>query len=355
MTHPLAEDLDHVLAHTTGLWEELRGARLFVTGGTGFFGTWLLETFAWANDKLGLNAEAIVLTRNLDRFRQKAPHLVAHSHIEFLTGDVTSFEYPSRRFSHVIHAATESSTGLNEEDPLRMVDTVVVGTRRVLEFARAAGVDKLLMVSSGAVYGRQPPDLPYLSEDYQGGPDQLSPSSAYGERKRLAELLCWIYGQRYCVPAKVARCFAFVGPHLPLDAHFAIGNFIRDALRGGPILIRGDGTPRRSYLYAADLAAWLWTILLRGAVGRSYNVGSMKEISVGEAAQAVSSAFNPAVPVHMAQRPSPDKLAERYVPDNRRARTELGLDQTIMLSDAIQRTIRWHGPIIGRQREIVAV
>ena len=355
MTHPLAEDLDHILGSMTGVWDELRGSRLFITGGTGFFGTWLLETFAWANDGLSLNAKATVLTRDPNRFRQKAPHLAAHPHIDLLTGDVTTFDFPSGQFSHVIHAATESATGLNEEDPLRMIETVVGGTRRVLEFARTASVDKFLMVSSGAVYGRQPPDLQHVPEDHPGGPDLTDPSSAYGEGKRLAELLCAIFVQRHRVQTKVARCFAFVGPHLPLDAHFAIGNFIRDALRGGPIRVRGDGTPRRSYLYAADLAIWLWTILVRGGAGRSYNVGSMQDISIAEAAQAVSSAFSPAVPVHVARAPSQHKLAERYVPDNRRAQAELGLEQTIALSDAIQRTIRWNRSISGRHNKTIVI
>jgi nucleoside-diphosphate-sugar epimerase len=57
-TNSLAEDMDHVLAHTRDLWEELRGQRIFITGGTGFFGCWLLESFAWANDKMNLHAEA---------------------------------------------------------------------------------------------------------------------------------------------------------------------------------------------------------------------------------------------------------------------------------------------------------
>jgi nucleoside-diphosphate-sugar epimerase len=348
MAHPLKADLAHVLAHTSGVWEQLRGGRLFITGGTGFFGTWLLETFAWANDELGLNANATVLTRDRDRFHQKASHLATHPHIGFVTGDVRNFEYPSGQFSHIVHAATESATRLNEDCPLFMIDTVVEGTRRVLEFARAAGVSKFLLVSSGAVYGRQPPDLPYLPEEHLGGPDLSNPASAYAEGKRLAELLCGIYLQRYRVETKVARCFAFLGPHLPLDAHFAIGNFIRDGLGGGPIRVRGDGTPCRSYLYAADLAIWLWTILFRGTAGRPYNVGSMQEISVGKVAQTVSGAFTPAPPVHVAQTPVPHKPGERYVPDTRRARAELGLEQTISLPDAIRRTIHWHRPVGGQ-------
>lgn len=352
MINPLVKDLDHVLDYVP--WNELRGSRLFITGGTGFFGTWLLETFAWANDRLGLNAKATVLTRYPDRFREKAPHLAAHPHIDFLTGELTTFDFPSGQFSHVIHAATESATRLNEDYPLRMIDTLVRGTRRVLEFAQRGAVGKFLLVSSGAVYGRQPPGLRHLHEDYLGGPVPTDPASAYAEGKRVAELLCAIYAQRHHLQASVARCFAFVGPHLPLDAHFAIGNFIRDTLTGGPIRVNGDGTPRRSYLYASDLAIWLWTILLRGATGRAYNVGSMEDISIAETARAVSDAINPTVPVHVAQAPFPNEPAQRYVPDTRRAQSELGLRQTVTLSEAIQRTIRWHRLVGGCYNNAIA-
>src|SRR5262249_17413592 len=128
MSNPLKDDLDHILGCTSRLWDELRDSRLFITGGTGFFGTWMLESFAWANDKLGLNAKAVVLTRNPGRFRQKAPHLASHPHIEMLTGHVTTFFSSTTHFPPVVHPATESSTNPNEENPLRMVDTIVGGT-----------------------------------------------------------------------------------------------------------------------------------------------------------------------------------------------------------------------------------
>jgi len=223
-----------------------------------------------------------------------------------------------------------------------MLDTIVAGTRRALDFAARCGANKFLLTSSGAVYGKQPPAMTHVAEEYAGAPDVSTPRSAYGEGKRLSELLCAIHGARHGIETKIARCFAFVGPHLPLDAHFAIGNFIRDALAGGPIVVNGDGTPFRSYLYAADLAAWLWTILLRGADNRPYNVGSSQAVTIAETAAAVSRALGENSLVTIAQKPAPGQPAQRYVPDISRAVGELQLDQWTQLDDAIRATARWH-------------
>ena len=158
--NPLAGDLDRILTHTEGLWEELRGKRLFITGGTGFFGCWLLESFAWANDNLALNASALVLTRNYSAFQKKAPHLAVNPAIQFHIGDVRNFNFPEGKYSHIIHAAATSARAtFNNEDSLVKFDTVVRGTRHTLEFAVQCRAKKFLLTSSGAVYGKQPPDI----------------------------------------------------------------------------------------------------------------------------------------------------------------------------------------------------
>ncbi len=339
----LAADLEHVLDHTRDLWQELRGERLFITGGTGFFGCWLLESFAWANDRLGLNASALVLSRDPQAFRKKAPHLAGHPAIRFHVGDVRGFEFPAGSFSHVVHAATESSAKLNAEEPLTMFDTIIDGTRRTLEFASRSGVKRFLLTSSGAVYGRQPPEITHIPEDYRGAPDPSDPQSAYGEGKRAAEQLCTLYSRRGGFETKIARGFAFVGPYLPLDIHFAIGNFIRDGLKGGPVVVQGDGTPERSYLYAADLAIWLWTILFRGQPGRPYNVGSEAGLPIAGLAQLVAGQFAPTSKVVIQKEPDPGQKVDRYIPSTRRAKEELGLLPLISLQNALIRTIQYHG------------
>jgi nucleoside-diphosphate-sugar epimerase len=340
MRNPLASDLDHILAHTSSVWEELEGARLFVTGGTGFFGCWLLESFAAACDE-GLCATMTVLTRSPEAFCDKAPHLAQHRAIRLLRGDVRTFAFPQGRYTHVIHGAAEASARLNREQPLVMLDTILEGTRHTLEFAAAAGVKRFLMLSSGAVYGPQPADMERMPEDFRGAPNPADPPSAYAEGKRAAELLGSVYTKIHPFDFLIARCFAFVGPHLPLDTHFAIGNFIADCLHSRPIAIRGDGTPFRSYLYAADLAIWLWTILARGESLRPYNVGSEEAISIAELAYTVQRALGAKSRITIAEAPRPGMSAERYVPSTVRARRELRLGERIPLSEAIRRTAAW--------------
>jgi dTDP-glucose 4,6-dehydratase len=341
MPNPLARDLDHVLTHTGELWEGLRSARLFLTGGTGFFGCWLLETFLWANDRYQLDASVVVLTRDAKTFGTKAPHLASHPAVTLQEGDVRTFAFTGVSFSHVIHAATDSGKPLADRDGPLIFDTIVDGTRRTLEFARRVGARRFLLTSSGAVYGRQPSDLTHVPEEHIGGPESVNAGHVYGEAKRAAEMLCALYADEDLQPV-IARCFAFVGPYLPLDVHFAVGNFIRDALQGGPIHVAGDGTPYRSYLYAADLAIWLWTILLRGQPLRPYNVGSDAAISIADLARMVARLFTPEPTVQIARSAVRGGAGDRYVPSTARARRDLGLATTVDLEEALTRTVEWN-------------
>lgn len=339
------EDLAHVLERTRPLWERARGGRLFLAGCTGFFGAWLLESLAYCNRELDLRATATVLSRDPEGFLCRMPHLAGESWLRFAKGDVRDAAVPDGKFDYVIHAASPTlpaKAGAHRE----RLETLIEGTRRMLALAKAAEAKSMLYVSSGAVYGRQPESVSHTPEEYLGAPDCMDPDSAYGEGKRVAELMCAHHAEETGLPIAVARCFAFVGPHLPLDAHFAIGNFVGDALAGRTIRVNGDGTPMRSYLYAADLAIWLWTMLLRApeldASPTAFNVGSGEAVSIAELARAVAEEVNPKCAVEIARTAEPDAPLQQYVPSVEKAERELGLRAWIGLREAIRRTAAWH-------------
>jgi dTDP-glucose 4,6-dehydratase len=341
-----APDLDHIATHTAPLWDELRNQHLFLTGGTGFFGAWLTESFLHINRALSLNAHLTVLTRNPAAFLRKCPHLADNPSLTLLEGDVRNFTFPAGDFTHIIHAATEASAKQAAEEPLEMLTTILEGTSRILKFAATHNTRKLLLTSSGAVYGKQPANISHIPETYLGGPDPTDPASVYAEGKRISEQMCALQAQHSSLEIKIARCFAFVGPHLPLDTHFAIGNFIRDALRGNSIHIGGDGTPLRSYLYASDLAIWLWTMLFRAPSMQPFNVGSEEAVSIATLAHTVAATLAPSIPIQIAKQPIAGAPPLQYVPSTQLAQQQLHLTQTVSLSEAIRRTAEWHN--LGR-------
>jgi dTDP-glucose 4,6-dehydratase len=341
--HPLPqEDLDHVLVRIGQLWESVRGQSVFLTGGTGFVGTWLLHTLLYANDKLDLDIHVAVLTRSPEQFRSKWPQVATHRAVGILAGHVAGFDFPAEQFGFLIHGATDRAFAPDMQRPLGTFDSDIAGTRRILEFARQRGVRRLLFTSSGAVYGRQPSQLTHIPEDYAGAPFTVDTTTAYGQAKRASEFMLSMYGRVYGFDVLIARLFAFVGPVLPLDANYAVGNFIGDVLRRQSVHIAGDGTPYRSYLYAADLAVWLWTILLRGETAHPYNVGSSDAITIAQLAGEVVRVIAPHTQIEIAHSPIPGAAPQRYVPSTARAESELGLRAWIPLEEGIRRTHGWY-------------
>ncbi|MEK7590711.1 MAG: NAD(P)-dependent oxidoreductase [Patescibacteria group bacterium] len=342
--HAFDADFDGEGASSNPPWNEFRGARIFLTGGTGFYGCCLLHTFTQACDRMTLDASIHVLTRDPERFAAKAPALATHPAVMLIRGDVRSFAFPAGHFSHVLHAATDVVPAPEQQPPELLRETIVEGTRRVLAFGNQSGVKKLLLVSSGFVYGPQPPSVTHMPEDEDAVTRPLPAPSTYVDGKREAERLWRTSEGDSC--RTIARCYSSVGPYLPLDAHFAVGNFIRDAARGGPICVSGDGTPHRSYLYTPDLSVWLWTILCHGQEGRAYNVGSEHDLSIADLARTVAATFSPSIRIEIAKKQIPGPH-ERFVPSTLRARSELGLKETVPLREAIRKTAAWYAGRAG--------
>ena len=145
-------DLEFVLANTRQLWDEVRGERIFLTGGTGFFGCWLVESFCYINRHLNLGASITILTRNPQAFSAKCPHLVTDPAVTLLEGDVRTFSFPSGQFSYVIHAATEARARQATSAPLEMLSTIISGTERTLEFATKHGARNASIDESSTIW-----------------------------------------------------------------------------------------------------------------------------------------------------------------------------------------------------------
>ncbi len=334
----LLDDLESAVRRVGSAWDDLRGARIFITGGSGFLGQWLLALLLEGNRIGQLGLRVSVLTRSPERFMARRPDLAGDPAVELVAGDVRFFNYPKGHYTHLIHAATDTSVEA-DRDPLKLIDSIVGGTSRVLAFAHSAGIQKVLFTSSGAVYGAQPESVERIQENYSGACSTTDRRSCYGQAKRLAEQLVTVYHAEFGLQTRIARCFAFVGPGMAMDAHFAIGNFIRDAVAGGPIVVTGDGQPIRSYLYAADAAVWLLRILVEGKAGAAYNVGSGEGFSLAQVAARVANVVGGQVQIR--GRPA-DGFRSRYLPDVELARATLGLEVWTDLNEAIARTAQWH-------------
>ncbi|PMS15862.1 epimerase [Trinickia dabaoshanensis] len=338
------EDLEHVARHLDDDWDRLRGAHLFITGGTGFFGMWLLESLLWANETRGLGMRVTALSRSPERFlAERAPHLKGRPGLEFVAGSLTDFAFPAQPCTHILHAASETNLEQSADWAQRHLNAALGGTQRLIEMASRHRSEALLITTSGAVYS---PMDSVVNDRCVEGPaglaDYASEKIVYGQSKRMMEIMTSVAAQQVGFRALIARCFAFVGPYLPLEANYAIGNFLRDALAGRDVVVGGDGTPLRSYLYAADLAVWLLRILARGRTGVPYNVGGEHAMSIGDLARTVARVAGGTSSVQIKGTPVPGAKPSAYLPSVARARDELGLDIFVPIDDAIARTLAWH-------------
>lgn len=333
---PLVEYLSETLSARLMAYPlpELHGKKLFFTGATGFMGYWLLLAIRCLNRE-GADIRVHALSRNPDDFLARHPECRDMSWLSWTRGDARNYAMPDQRFDAVLHGAADTSpqAAANTED---LRDSIVGGTRRVLDHAAASGAKRILLLSSGAVYGEQPADLAHIDESFafRDTPVDAKPDG-YLTGKRIMETLAFAAGGK--IEPVVARCFAFIGYGLP--EHLAVGQFIRDAEESAAITVHGDGRPVRSFLYAADLAVWLLALLARGAARQAYNVGSAEAMSLAETAATVRNVLAPEKQV-LIQGTRANSVRQRYVPDIGKAERELGLRVWTQFPEAVRLTAR---------------
>ena len=315
---------------------------VLITGGTGFVGTWLTNSWLYAADQLGGKGRLIVTSRSASNARPALEQFRSVDRVEFVDSDIRSLQLkPLGRIDLVVHTATPARLSVTTGAPREMFDIIVEGQKRLLSQLQYLAKPRVVFTSSGAVYGPQSPTLRAVSEDQFFGFDSSDPSAVYHEGKRAAEMMLTLEGMAGSVDAVIARLFAFVGPLLPLNEHFAIGNFIRDALNGTPIVVQGDGSAVRSYQYPTDLISWLWAMAARPLKSNVYNVGSDHPYSIREIAEVVASLTN-TTEIQIRGVKDPLRPENRYVPSIDRAKAELRITNKIELEEAVRRTIGWH-------------
>jgi len=299
-----------------------------------------LDLLNRANGSLPFD-QVTVVSRSPESFRLKHPSLADFSWLTWHAGDVlVPSSLPQNGNYHFILHAASDSTDAAALTPLQTYRQIVDGTENMLKFAANCGATRFLFTSSGGAYGPQPAEMESIPESYNSMPDPLNPFNAYGVAKRQAEHLCSLYGQQYGIETVIARCFAFVGHDLPRNAHFAIGNFIRDAIERQEITVNGNGSPIRSYMHQSDLAHWLLTLLQHGSSGNAYNVGSDEAINMADLAHLVRDILSPKKKVEIKGAALADNLfRSRYVPNVSKAKMDLGLELTVPLEKAIRLSV----------------
>ena len=335
-------DAEAVLAGQTETLKPLANGHLFISGGTGFLGTWLLELIAVLNARYQFNTQVTVFSRAAPDFPRRYRHLGGCKEFRFLEGDIRYLTELPRETDFIVHAAALTDRRLFASNPTAVGEVNGVGTIRLLRAANLLEhVKKLVLVSSGLVYGPQALSMESINENYSSGFACDNANAVYAESKRFAEAMAASFVSEAKLPLVIVRPFAFVGPYQSLELPWAVTDFIRDSLAGRSIKIMGDGSTVRSLMYASDYAYWTLAALACGRERNAYNIGSPHPIDLLSLARMITQHFTPP-PEILTKVGQSGHETTRLVPCVDKARRELGVEVSISLSEAIQKVITWH-------------
>lgn len=309
---------------------------LLIIGGSGFFGKSILDAYkrgllrAWEIEKIS------IMARSASKLKIEYPELVSES-IQLIDADISicgDLPYAD----YVIHAAASTDASKYLLAPEKERENILSATQNYCKLAKKYHQkSKIVYISSGAVYGPQNGEVLEISEDesieLSLGKMPLN-KIGYASAKRDSEKLIKRLGMAG-LNVSIARCFAFVGKYLPLDQHFAIGNFIWDGLRGSEIRVSARKKVFRSYLYADDLVEWLLSLVsIASKDCPIINVGSDEAIRIDLLASIIANKFNTTVAGYECI----DKEIDRYIPSIQKAR-RLGMMVRWDLNAALESTI----------------
>jgi len=342
----LRADCDKSLAGDEESLDVLRDQSILITGGTGFVGKWITEAVSLLNQKYNFNIKLYILARNIQEYKEEVPHLARQPFINLIEQDVRNISNLPEEIGYIIHAAGSPDNRKHATNPLKTIDTIYRGTHALLDAClRLPNLNKVVHLSSNSVYGQLPDQHYAIKESQMGALDCNSVNAAYSEGKRLAETVCAIYRNQQKLPIIIARPFAFIGPYQGLEKPWAINNFIRDGILGGPIRILGNEETVRSYLYGSDLAFWLLKILANGKTGSTYNLGGEQAISLKDLAAKITSNFSQKIDVLVRYSKQYPPNPSVSIPDTTHIKSELKVKQVFDFDTSLKKTIDWYKKI----------
>ena len=337
----IESDLNFIFNKCKNEFNLLSNKSLLVTGGTGFFGKWFLDLIFYTNKNYNTNILTTLITRNENKFFLDNPHQKNNKFLNIIETDILDLKSINHQFDFLLHmAATSAKETFNGETDTNKTKTLFNGAKNIMNIAIQNNISKILFTSSGVVYGSSSKDMKDES-DINDSLD-LEKRNGLAKGKMLAENIISNMSTENNINFKIARCFSFVGPYLPLDMHYAIGNFINDAIFKENIIINGNGSPYRSYLYITDTLVWLLKLLVGNAEG-IFNVGSERRIQIIELANMVKDIIAPTKKVIIQEKEMHEGNFKRniYLPNTEKIRESLGVKEWTSLEDAISKTAKF--------------
>lgn len=256
-------------------WNYFKNKIILVTGATGLIGTQIVKALLSANEKYGTNIKILALVRNKEKAKSIFKDYKTTKLLTFLFQDIIKPIKYSGRVDYIIHTANSTSSASFVKKPVETIDSIVQGTKNILDFAIKARTKSIVYLSSMEVYGEIPLTREEsLKENDLGYVDILKSRSSYQEGKRAAECLCAAYVNEYNVPVKIARLAQTIGACVDYNDNRVFTQFARNIAEKKDIVLKTKGETVRSYCYITDAVIALLNILEKGADGESYNVAN---------------------------------------------------------------------------------
>jgi nucleoside-diphosphate-sugar epimerase len=313
----------------------LQNKKILITGATGYFGKWVLYSLIYLNEVNKLNLSICCVTRDSQKFLMEYEEFKSCTFVQWENADLKSLSTIDFVPDYILHLAADTSISNTAEEKALHYQNSVQGTKNLIKFLENKNPQgRILFASSGVVYSTSA-DMNKFSEKSSINASDLQVQSAYAAAKRSNEDLL-IQSNLDII---ITRPFAFAGPFLPMNGHFALGNFIESVLNHETIVIQSTGMDSRTYMYCADLVIWLISILLYGKSKEVYNVGSDEVITIKDLALKINH-LGKGKGVEILNQTNVNTLGTNfYIPNVDKAKKELGLQRKYSLDKAIIRTL----------------